>query len=92
MRSGFPAGSLLAGLAAVLTVQVGCDGGSEGGDTSTAGVGSGGSGPEEPECLLPVDPGPCQESIQRYYYEPSAETCQQFTLHSATRRAGFSDF
>ena len=33
----------------------------------------------DPSCQLPADTGPCRGFLQRFFYDPSSETCETFT-------------
>ena len=30
-------------------------------------------------CVLPADPGPCSETLPRYYFNSKTKTCEAFT-------------
>ncbi|XP_023305767.2 putative Kunitz-type serine protease inhibitor [Lucilia cuprina] len=33
---------------------------------------------QDPKCLLPMEPGPCRMSLDRFYYNAQTDTCEQF--------------
>ncbi|WP_437588552.1 BPTI/Kunitz domain-containing protein [Sorangium sp. So ce1000] len=71
---------LLAAGCSVTVNHGGSGGGDPGGGGSVAGTGGAGGGGGLPaRCLLPADPGPCDAAFPRYWYDPAAGACRQFT-------------
>ncbi|WP_437795931.1 BPTI/Kunitz domain-containing protein [Sorangium sp. So ce693] len=74
-----------------LLLAAGCSGkvdraGSGGGDpggggssAETGGGGAGGDGQLPVRCLLPADPGRCDAAFPKYWYDPAAGACREFT-------------
>jgi len=62
----------------LVCTAMGCDPGSPDADVGAADGADGGGEPAS-HCSLPVDPGPCEAAIPRYYFDPDAGVCRQFT-------------